>query len=85
MMEDLQKEPRQRFLALDTSTAVMAVAMMEDHALLEERNERAERNHSVHVVPVMEHRWPPATHSLGNLTALPLALAQARTRASALR
>ena len=41
MMEDLQKEPRQRFLALDTSTAVMAAAMMEDHALLEERNERA--------------------------------------------
>lgn len=54
MMEDLQKKPRQRFLALDTSTAVMAASVMEDHTLLEERNERAERNHSVHVVPVME-------------------------------
>ncbi|WP_338543954.1 tRNA (adenosine(37)-N6)-threonylcarbamoyltransferase complex dimerization subunit type 1 TsaB [Paenibacillus tundrae] len=53
-MEDLQKKPRQRFLALDTSTAVMAASVMEDHTLLEERNERAERNHSVHVVPVME-------------------------------
>lgn len=54
MMEDLQKKPRQRFLVLDTSTAVMAASVMENHRLLEERNERAERNHSVHVVPVME-------------------------------
>lgn len=67
MMEDLQKEPRQRFLALDTSTAVMAAAMMEDHALLEERNERAERNHSVHVVPVMEQPLAASSTQPGQL------------------
>ncbi|GAS80130.1 inactive metal-dependent protease-like protein, molecular chaperone [Paenibacillus amylolyticus] len=67
MMEDLQKEPRQRFLALDTSTAVMAAAMMEDHALLEERNERAERNHSVHVVPVMEQLLAASSTQPGQL------------------
>lgn len=67
MMEDLQKEPRQRFLALDTSTAVMAAAMMEGHALLEERNERAERNHSVHVVPVMEQLLAASSTQPGQL------------------
>ena len=67
MMEDLQKQPRQRFLALDTSTAVMAASVMEGHALLEERNERAERNHSVHVVPVMEQLLEASSTQPGQL------------------
>lgn len=54
-------------MALDTSTAVMAAAMMEDHALLQERNERAERNHSVHVVPVMEQLLAASNTQPGQL------------------
>ncbi|MCM3786655.1 tRNA (adenosine(37)-N6)-threonylcarbamoyltransferase complex dimerization subunit type 1 TsaB [Neobacillus mesonae] len=47
-------KPRQRFLALDTSTAVLAAALMEDEALVGESNTRAERNHAVHVVNALE-------------------------------
>lgn len=66
--EDLQNKPRQRFLVLDTSTAVMAAAVMEERSLLEERNERAERNHSVHVVPVMEQLLAASSTEPGQLS-----------------
>ncbi|PAD77703.1 tRNA (adenosine(37)-N6)-threonylcarbamoyltransferase complex dimerization subunit type 1 TsaB [Paenibacillus campinasensis] len=52
-MNDHNTEPRQRFLALDTSTAQLAVSVLEEMTLLTEMNTSAERNHSVHLHPVM--------------------------------
>ncbi|WP_433941322.1 tRNA (adenosine(37)-N6)-threonylcarbamoyltransferase complex dimerization subunit type 1 TsaB [Paenibacillus lautus] len=48
------KKPQQRFLALDTSTASLAVSVMEQDKLLSEVNTNADRNHSVHLHPVMD-------------------------------
>ncbi|WP_434756720.1 tRNA (adenosine(37)-N6)-threonylcarbamoyltransferase complex dimerization subunit type 1 TsaB [Paenibacillus amylolyticus] len=45
----------------------MAAAVMEGRSLLEERNERAERNHSVHVVPVMEQLLAASSTEPGQL------------------
>lgn len=47
-------EPRQRLLALDTSTSSLAVAVMEGGKLLAERNIKAERNHSAYLVTAIE-------------------------------
>lgn len=66
-MEQLQQKGGRRFLALDTSTAMMAASVMEEEALLEERNERADRNHSVHVVPVMEELLQASGTKTGEL------------------
>ena len=52
-MNNYDTKPRQRFLALDTSTAVLAVAVLENEKLLREINASGERNHSVHMHPVM--------------------------------
>ncbi|SDX30863.1 tRNA (adenosine(37)-N6)-threonylcarbamoyltransferase complex dimerization subunit type 1 TsaB [Paenibacillus sp. PDC88] len=49
-----ERKPRERFLALDTSTAVLAAALMENETVLSESNSRAERNHAVHVVQALE-------------------------------
>lgn len=46
--------PRQRFLALDTSTAVLAAAVMSEESLVAESNTRADRNHAVHVVQALK-------------------------------
>lgn len=46
-------KPRQRLLALDSSTAVLAVAVMDNDELLKEINANGERNHSVHMHPVI--------------------------------
>ncbi|QSF45861.1 tRNA (adenosine(37)-N6)-threonylcarbamoyltransferase complex dimerization subunit type 1 TsaB [Paenibacillus tianjinensis] len=46
--------PRKRLLALDTSTAVLGVAVTEDGRLLHEINASGERNHSVHLLPIIE-------------------------------
>ncbi len=46
-------KPRQRFLALDSSTAQLAVAVMDNDELLKEMNVSGERNHSVHMHPVL--------------------------------
>ncbi|WP_110931628.1 tRNA (adenosine(37)-N6)-threonylcarbamoyltransferase complex dimerization subunit type 1 TsaB [Paenibacillus bouchesdurhonensis] len=48
------QQPRQRLLALDTSTSILSVAVMEDGKLLAERNIRAERNHSAYLVTAIE-------------------------------
>ncbi|CAM2980185.1 tRNA (adenosine(37)-N6)-threonylcarbamoyltransferase complex dimerization subunit type 1 TsaB [Paenibacillus sediminis] len=53
-MNNVDIEPHQRFLALDTSTASFAAAVMEGNGLLKEMNIVAERNHSVHVIPVVQ-------------------------------
>ncbi|AZK46385.1 tRNA (adenosine(37)-N6)-threonylcarbamoyltransferase complex dimerization subunit type 1 TsaB [Paenibacillus lentus] len=48
------QKPRQRLLALDTSTSILSVAVMEDAKLLAERNMKAERNHSAYLVTAIE-------------------------------
>lgn len=52
-MNNHNTTPRQRFLALDSSTASLAVAAMENNELLKEINASGERNHSVHMHPVI--------------------------------
>lgn len=53
-MTNLNNEPRKRFLALDTSTAVLGVAVTNGGELLHEINASGERNHSVHLLPIIE-------------------------------
>jgi tRNA threonylcarbamoyladenosine biosynthesis protein TsaB len=43
-----------KWLAVDTSTSSMTVAVMEGATLLGEKNSRAERNHSMYLVPNMQ-------------------------------
>lgn len=43
--------PQGRLLAMDTSTASMSVAILEDGRLLKEINSHAERNHSIYLLP----------------------------------
>lgn len=47
-------KPRERFLALDTATAVMAGALMNGRELISEASVFGERNHSVHVITELE-------------------------------
>lgn len=42
-----------KMIAIDTSTASMTTALVENGELLGERNARAERNHSMYLVPTM--------------------------------
>jgi tRNA threonylcarbamoyladenosine biosynthesis protein TsaB len=53
-MTNQNTEPRKRLLALDTSTAVLGVAVTEYGELLHEINASGERNHSVHLLPIIE-------------------------------
>ncbi|MFB5762794.1 tRNA (adenosine(37)-N6)-threonylcarbamoyltransferase complex dimerization subunit type 1 TsaB [Paenibacillus medicaginis] len=53
-MNNEEVRPRQRFLALDTATAVMAASLMEGSKVTGEVNVRGERNHSVHVITELE-------------------------------
>lgn len=50
----MKNEPRKRFLALDTSTAVLGVAVTAAGELIHEINASGERNHSVHLLPIIE-------------------------------
>lgn len=52
-MNNHTDKPRQRFLALDSSTSSLAVAVLENTELLREINASGERNHSVHMHPVI--------------------------------
>jgi len=47
-------EPRKRFLALDTATATLCVAVTEGNKVIHEINASGERNHSVHLLPIIE-------------------------------
>jgi tRNA threonylcarbamoyladenosine biosynthesis protein TsaB len=51
---DENVKPRERFLALDTATTVMAAALMNGRELTGESNVYGERNHSVHVISELE-------------------------------
>lgn len=53
-------EPRQRLLALDTSTSILSVAVMEEGKLLAERNIKAERNHSAYLVTAIDEAMAAA-------------------------
>ncbi|WP_019636042.1 tRNA (adenosine(37)-N6)-threonylcarbamoyltransferase complex dimerization subunit type 1 TsaB [Paenibacillus fonticola] len=49
-----REQPRQRLLALDTSTSMLTVAVMEGSRPLAERTMKAERNHSAYLVTAIE-------------------------------
>lgn len=49
-----QDHNRTRVLALDTSTAALTVALLEGGALVDERHSRAERNHSIKLLPTVQ-------------------------------
>ncbi|NMO95735.1 tRNA (adenosine(37)-N6)-threonylcarbamoyltransferase complex dimerization subunit type 1 TsaB [Paenibacillus lemnae] len=53
-MNHHEHQSHQRILALDTSTSQLAAAVLEDDVLLKEINENGERNHSVHMHPIIE-------------------------------
>jgi len=46
-MNEMNRQPRKRFLVLDTATAEQAVAIMEDEQVLAAHSSNADRNHSV--------------------------------------
>ncbi|MFB5674335.1 tRNA (adenosine(37)-N6)-threonylcarbamoyltransferase complex dimerization subunit type 1 TsaB [Paenibacillus terreus] len=69
-MNDEEVRPRQRFLALDTATAVMAAALMEGGKVTGEVNVRGERNHSVHVITELEGLLSDAGVSGRDITGL---------------
>ncbi|CAM4509753.1 tRNA (adenosine(37)-N6)-threonylcarbamoyltransferase complex dimerization subunit type 1 TsaB [Paenibacillus typhae] len=54
MMMNENNGPRKRLLALDTSTAILGVAVTEEGRVLHEINASGERNHSVHLLPIIE-------------------------------
>ncbi|QWU17193.1 tRNA threonylcarbamoyladenosine biosynthesis protein TsaB [Paenibacillus sophorae] len=52
-MTNANEQPRKRFLALDTATATLGVAVTEGGRVLHEINASGERNHSVHLLPII--------------------------------
>ncbi|MCJ8014423.1 tRNA (adenosine(37)-N6)-threonylcarbamoyltransferase complex dimerization subunit type 1 TsaB [Paenibacillus sp. KQZ6P-2] len=53
-MNQPQSQPLKRFLALDTSTACLALAVMENDKVLHTVKAAGERNHSVHLLPLVQ-------------------------------
>lgn len=53
-MNQPQTQPLKRFLALDTSTACLALAAMENDKVLYTIKAAGERNHSVHLLPLVQ-------------------------------
>ncbi|MDR0270354.1 tRNA (adenosine(37)-N6)-threonylcarbamoyltransferase complex dimerization subunit type 1 TsaB [Paenibacillus sp.] len=53
-MNQPQFQPLKRFLALDTSTACLALAVMENNKVLHTIKAAGERNHSVHLLPLVQ-------------------------------
>lgn len=66
-MTNENTEPRKRLLALDTSTAVLGVAVTENGELLHEINASGERNHSVHLLPIIEQALQASGTNVANL------------------
>ncbi|MFD1772657.1 tRNA (adenosine(37)-N6)-threonylcarbamoyltransferase complex dimerization subunit type 1 TsaB [Paenibacillus rhizophilus] len=52
-MTSANEQPRKRFLALDTATASLGVAVTESGRVVHEINASGERNHSVHLLPII--------------------------------
>ncbi|WP_410513737.1 tRNA (adenosine(37)-N6)-threonylcarbamoyltransferase complex dimerization subunit type 1 TsaB [Paenibacillus sp. BR2-3] len=65
-MTNEKNEPRKRFLALDTSTASLGVAVTENNRVVHEINASSERNHSVHLLPIIEQALQ-ASGTTGNM------------------
>ncbi|GIO63454.1 tRNA (adenosine(37)-N6)-threonylcarbamoyltransferase complex dimerization subunit type 1 TsaB [Paenibacillus cineris] len=53
-MNNENSQPLRRFLALDTSTACLALAVMENDRVLHTIEASGERNHSVHLLPLIQ-------------------------------
>lgn len=53
-MNNDNSQPLRRFLALDTSTACLALAVMENERVLHTIKASGERNHSVHLLPLIQ-------------------------------
>ncbi|UQZ35089.1 tRNA (adenosine(37)-N6)-threonylcarbamoyltransferase complex dimerization subunit type 1 TsaB [Paenibacillus sp. PK3_47] len=69
-MSNQNNEPRKRLLALDTSTAVLGVAVLEDGNLLHEINASGERNHSVHLLPIIQQALQASGTTSGMLSGI---------------
>lgn len=69
-MTNQNSEPRKRLLALDTSTAVLGVSIIENGELLHEINASGERNHSVHVLPIIEQALQASGTSATDLSGI---------------
>ncbi|MDP4098923.1 tRNA (adenosine(37)-N6)-threonylcarbamoyltransferase complex dimerization subunit type 1 TsaB [Paenibacillus sp. P96] len=54
MNEEEMQQPRQRFLALDTATTVMAASLMDGRQVIGEAHVQGERNHSVHIITELQ-------------------------------
>ncbi|MFC3748919.1 tRNA (adenosine(37)-N6)-threonylcarbamoyltransferase complex dimerization subunit type 1 TsaB [Paenibacillus sp. GCM10012306] len=63
-------EPRKRFLALDTSTATLGVAVTEGGAVLHEINASGERNHSVHLLPIIQQAMEASRTDFASLSGI---------------
>lgn len=53
-MNQPQSQPLKRFLAFDTSTACLALAVMENDKVLHTIKAAGERNHAVHLLPLVQ-------------------------------
>jgi tRNA threonylcarbamoyladenosine biosynthesis protein TsaB len=61
---------RGRILALDTSTAAMSIAILEEGQLLQEAHIHADRTHSLHLMPMIQELIQAADMKLSDLSAI---------------
>jgi tRNA threonylcarbamoyladenosine biosynthesis protein TsaB len=61
---------RGRILALDTSTAVMSIAILEEGQLLQEAHIHADRTHSLHLMPMIKELIQAVGMKLSDLSAI---------------
>jgi tRNA threonylcarbamoyladenosine biosynthesis protein TsaB len=59
-----------RLLALDTSTSTMSIAILEDGKLLRETHIHAERNHSLHLMPMIQQLTQAMGMKLADLSGI---------------
>jgi tRNA threonylcarbamoyladenosine biosynthesis protein TsaB len=59
-----------RILAMDTSTASMSIAIIENGQLVQESHIHAERNHSLHLMPMIQELLQSTGMKLADLTGL---------------
>ncbi len=59
-----------RILALDTSTAAMSIAILEEGKLLHEAHIHADRTHSLHLIPMIQDILQTAGMKLNELSAI---------------
>ncbi|MWV44510.1 tRNA (adenosine(37)-N6)-threonylcarbamoyltransferase complex dimerization subunit type 1 TsaB [Paenibacillus sp. HJL G12] len=69
-MNQPQSQPLKRFLALDTSTACLALAVMENDKVLHTIQAAGERNHSVHLMPLAQKGLAEAGVALSEVSGI---------------